>query len=218
MSGPKNSSAAIREVWNKEGRQRWDGQTHGRGLGLLIVDALVAQGTLMLGRLKSPHQTFEFWRDQNKIRGRFIGFGKALLSPDSLKTAYPNENTASASASTTLQLTLPIVSGDISRTACPSPLLAGSMSGARSRSEEQLCAAVTSRHVLVGRARLSFQYSKLLAALTFEHMWKMRPDSASSLIMNAGCLPQRAQRGRLDERVKRGDMQLTPFDICAQDQ
>jgi len=34
MSGPQYS-AAIREVWEKEGRQRWDGRTHGRGLGLL---------------------------------------------------------------------------------------------------------------------------------------------------------------------------------------
>ena len=37
-----------------EGRkQRWDGQTHGQGLGLLMVD-LVAQGTLMLGGLSLP--------------------------------------------------------------------------------------------------------------------------------------------------------------------
>jgi hypothetical protein len=79
MSGPKYSSAAIREVWEKEGRQRWDGRTHGRGLGLLIVDVLVAQGTLMLGRLRSPSRTFEFWRDQDKIRGRFIGQGNGVV-------------------------------------------------------------------------------------------------------------------------------------------
>jgi hypothetical protein len=79
MSGPKYSSAAIREIWEKEGRQRWDGRTHGRGLGLLIVDALVAQGTLMLGRLRPPSQTFEFWRDQNKVRGRFIGLGNGVV-------------------------------------------------------------------------------------------------------------------------------------------
>jgi len=79
MSDPKHSSAAIREIWEKEGRQRWDGRTHGRGLGLLIVDAFVAQGTLMLGRLRSPSQTFEFWRDQNKVRGRFIGLGNGVV-------------------------------------------------------------------------------------------------------------------------------------------
>jgi hypothetical protein len=77
MSGPKHSSVAIREVWEKKGKQRWDGQTHGRGLGLLIVDLLVTHGTLMLGRLRSP--TFEFWRDQNKIRGRFIGHGNGVV-------------------------------------------------------------------------------------------------------------------------------------------
>ena len=78
MSGPKHSSVAIREVWEKEGKQRWDGRTHGRGLGLLIVDVLVAQGTLMLGRLRSPTRTFEFWRE-NKIRGRFIGLGNGVV-------------------------------------------------------------------------------------------------------------------------------------------
>ena len=79
MSGPKHSSVAIREIWEKEGKQRWDGRTHGRGLGLLIVDVLVAQGTLMLGRLRPPTRTFEFWRDQNKIRGRFIGLGNGVV-------------------------------------------------------------------------------------------------------------------------------------------
>lgn len=79
MSSPNYSSAAIREAWEKVGKQRWDGQTHGRGLGLLIVDALTAQGTLMLGRLKSPIRTFEFWRDQNKIRGRLIGIGNGVV-------------------------------------------------------------------------------------------------------------------------------------------
>jgi hypothetical protein len=79
MSGPKHSSVPIREVWEKDGKQRWDGRTHGRGLGLLIVDVLVAQGTLMLGRPRSPTRTFEFWRDQNKIRGRFIGLGNGVI-------------------------------------------------------------------------------------------------------------------------------------------
>jgi hypothetical protein len=77
---PKTFCRAIREVWEKEGKQqRWDSQTHGRGLGLIIVDLLVAQGTLMLGRLRSPSLTFEFWRDQNKIRGRFIGHGNGVV-------------------------------------------------------------------------------------------------------------------------------------------
>jgi hypothetical protein len=75
-SSPKYSTAEIRAVWEKEGKQRWDGQTHGRG-GLLIVN-LVARGTLMLGRLQ-PSRTFEFWRDQNKIRGRLIGLGNGVV-------------------------------------------------------------------------------------------------------------------------------------------
>ena len=79
MSSPNYSSAAIREAWEKVGKQRWEGRTHGQGLGLLIVDALTAQGALILGRLKSPGRTFEFWRDQNKIRGRFIGLGNGVV-------------------------------------------------------------------------------------------------------------------------------------------
>jgi hypothetical protein len=79
MSSPNDSCAAIREAWEKIGKQRWDGRTHGRGLGLLIVDAITAQGTLILGRSKSPSQTFEFWRDQNKIRGRLIGIGNGVV-------------------------------------------------------------------------------------------------------------------------------------------
>ena len=78
MSSPNYLSAAIHEAWEKVGKQSWDRQTHGRGLGLLIVDALTAQGTLILGRLKSPHPTFEFWRDQNKIRGR-LGAGNGVV-------------------------------------------------------------------------------------------------------------------------------------------
>jgi hypothetical protein len=79
MSSPNHSSTAIRDAWEKVGKLRWDGRTHGRGLGLLIVDALTAQGASMLGRLKSPCRTFEFWRDQNKIRGRFIGIGNGVV-------------------------------------------------------------------------------------------------------------------------------------------
>lgn len=78
MISPSYSSAAIREAWEKAGKQRWDGQTHGRGL-LLIVDAITAQSALILGRPKSPNRTFEFWRDQNKIRGRFIGVGNGVV-------------------------------------------------------------------------------------------------------------------------------------------
>jgi hypothetical protein len=70
MSGSRYSPAAIREVWQKEGKQRWDGQTHGRGICLLIVEIL--QGALMPGRPRSSNRSFEFWRDQKKIRGRFI--------------------------------------------------------------------------------------------------------------------------------------------------
>ena len=36
MNGPKYSTEEIRAVWEKEGKQRWDGQMHGRGFGLLI--------------------------------------------------------------------------------------------------------------------------------------------------------------------------------------
>jgi hypothetical protein len=79
MSGSRYSPAEIREAWEKEGKQRWDGRTHGRGLGLLIVDVLTAQGSLILGRLKSPGRTFEFWRDQNKIRGCFMGLGNSVV-------------------------------------------------------------------------------------------------------------------------------------------
>jgi hypothetical protein len=79
MSNRNYSSAAIHEAWEKVGKQRWDGRTHGQGLGLLIVNALTAQGTLILGRLKSPSRTFEFWRDQNKIRGRLIGVGNGIV-------------------------------------------------------------------------------------------------------------------------------------------
>ena len=79
MSSPNYSSAAIREVWEKEAKERWDGRTHGRGLGLLIVEALAAQGTMILGGLRAPRRTFEFWRDQNKIRGRFIGVGNSVV-------------------------------------------------------------------------------------------------------------------------------------------
>ena len=77
MSSPNYSSAAIREAWEKVGKQRWDGPTHGRGLSLLIVKMLALPGSLMPSSARSP--TFEFWRDQNKIRGRFIGVGNGVV-------------------------------------------------------------------------------------------------------------------------------------------
>ena len=70
-NSPKDSCAAVREAWDKEAKQYWDGRTHGRGLSLLIVK------TVMLSESLAPTSmrplTFEFWRDQKKIRGRFIG-------------------------------------------------------------------------------------------------------------------------------------------------
>jgi hypothetical protein len=33
----------------------------------------------MLRRSKSPSPTFEFWRDQNKIRGRLVGAGNGIV-------------------------------------------------------------------------------------------------------------------------------------------
>lgn len=72
-NSPRYSSAAIQEAWEKEAKQHWDSQTHGRGLGLLIVQRLRVPKALLPSNAGSP--TFEFWRDQNKIRGRFIGGG-----------------------------------------------------------------------------------------------------------------------------------------------
>ena len=63
MNNPKYSPAEIRAVWEEEGKQRWDGQTHGRGLGLLMIDPVV-----MLGRLRQPSRTFEF----GEIRTRSV--------------------------------------------------------------------------------------------------------------------------------------------------
>ena len=70
-NGPKCSCAEIREAWEREAKQRWDSRTHGRGLRLLIVKVPALPGGFRPSTLRSP--TFEFWRDQNKIRGRFIG-------------------------------------------------------------------------------------------------------------------------------------------------
>ena len=74
MSDQRNACVAIREVWEKEGKRLWDDRTHGRGLCLLIVDMLAS----IPGRQSSPSR-FEFWRDQNKIRGRFIGVGNGVV-------------------------------------------------------------------------------------------------------------------------------------------
>jgi hypothetical protein len=76
-NSPKYSCAAIREAWEREAKQRWDSRTHGRGLSLLIVRLLAPSGSLMASSTKSP--MFEFWRDQNKIRGRFIGVGNGVV-------------------------------------------------------------------------------------------------------------------------------------------
>lgn len=76
-NGPKYSCAEIREAWESEAKQQWDSRTHGRGLSLLIVKLLVLPGSLTPSGAGSP--TFEFWRDQNKIRGRFIGVGNGVV-------------------------------------------------------------------------------------------------------------------------------------------
>jgi hypothetical protein len=66
-----NDPTAIREAWERDAKRRWDSKTHGRGISLLIVKVLALGGGFMPSTMRSP--TFEFWRDQNKIRGRFIG-------------------------------------------------------------------------------------------------------------------------------------------------
>jgi hypothetical protein len=95
MSGSIYSPAAIREVWQKEGRQRWDGQKHGRGVCLLIVDML--QGALKPGR---PNRSFEFWRDQNKIRGRFIGVGNGVVVARLNVDGLPEKDVGDSTSST----------------------------------------------------------------------------------------------------------------------
>jgi hypothetical protein len=70
-NSPRYSSAAIREAWEKEAKRLWDRRTHGRGVALLIVEMLALPAGLMPNSARPL--TFEFWRDQNKIRGRFIG-------------------------------------------------------------------------------------------------------------------------------------------------
>ena len=70
-NGPNYAYVAIRDAWEKEAKQHWDGRTHGRGLSLLIVKMARLPDSLMSTSTRSL--TFEFWRDQNKIRGRLIG-------------------------------------------------------------------------------------------------------------------------------------------------
>jgi len=77
MTGPNYSPAAIREAWEKEAKQRWDDRTHGQGLSLLIVRMAALPSRLMSTSARSL--TFEFWRDQNKIRGRFVGVGNGVV-------------------------------------------------------------------------------------------------------------------------------------------
>ena len=71
MSDQRNACVAIREVWETEGKRLWNDRTHGQGLCLLIVDMLAS----ISDKKRSLSRSFEFWRDQNKIRGRFIGDG-----------------------------------------------------------------------------------------------------------------------------------------------
>jgi hypothetical protein len=87
MGGPEYYSAAIREAWEEEAKRRWDDRTHGRGLSLLIVKMLALPGSLMPSSARSP--TFEFWRDQNKIRGRFMGLGNSVVVAKLSKDGLP---------------------------------------------------------------------------------------------------------------------------------
>jgi hypothetical protein len=99
MNSPKYSCAAIREAWEKVGKQRWDGCTHGRGLGLLIVDALTAQGALMLGRLRSPGRTFEFGETRTRSADVLLASATALWSPSSMEMGFLNRKPADGSPS-----------------------------------------------------------------------------------------------------------------------
>jgi hypothetical protein len=69
MSDQTSACTAIREVWEKEAKRLWNDRTHGQGLCLLIVDILAS----IPGKQSLLGRSFEFWRDQNKIRGRFVG-------------------------------------------------------------------------------------------------------------------------------------------------
>ncbi len=71
-NGPKDSCAAIREAWEREAKQCWVSSTHGRGLSLLVVKMRA-----LPNNPRAP--TFEFWRDQNRVRGRFIGAGNGVV-------------------------------------------------------------------------------------------------------------------------------------------
>jgi hypothetical protein len=92
MNGREDSSLAIREAWRIKGKQRWVGQTHGQGLCLLIIDVFSS----MTDGLRIPGRTYEFWRDQNKVRGRFVGevlgngFVVARLDDDGLPVSEQN--------------------------------------------------------------------------------------------------------------------------------
>lgn len=71
MNSPIYACAEIRQVWEKEARQLWDSRTHGRGLSLLILKMGMLPGSVASTNKRAL--TVEFWRDQNKVRGRFIG-------------------------------------------------------------------------------------------------------------------------------------------------
>lgn len=87
MNSLNDSSAAIREAWEKVGKQRWDGRTHGRGLSLLIVKMMALPGSLTSSRSRSL--LFEFWRDQNRIRGRSIGVGSGVVVAKLNEDGFP---------------------------------------------------------------------------------------------------------------------------------
>ncbi len=87
-SGPRYSSAAIEEAWEKEAEQRWAGQA----LGLPIVQRLAVTEALLEQRHLNFSETRARAADASSAaRPR----GMALWSPSSARTAfhYPNKDT-----------------------------------------------------------------------------------------------------------------------------
>ena len=58
-------------------------------LSLLIVKMLALPGRPMPNSARSL--TFEFWRDQNKIRGRFIGIGHVVVAARLNADGFPEQ-------------------------------------------------------------------------------------------------------------------------------
>ena len=87
MSDQRNACVAIREVWETEGKRLWNDRTHGQGLCLLIVDMLAS----ISDKQRSLSRSFEFWRDQNKIRGRFIGIGHVVVATRLNADGFPEQ-------------------------------------------------------------------------------------------------------------------------------